>query len=321
MGGGLKAAFLFEQPARLCGTRGLRPIRSWLLLSLAFLGLLLTACTRTAVPFTLPPFPGTVEPTLTLPPPTATAPFGPAVGYDYAVVWIPAGGSLPVRQPAGIAGAQVGTLEADQRGIRLTGNSTFLGSSTWVEVITPEVRGWVNSWNLTQDVSPADFYADARVQSLLERFQQVLLARDGGSLVEVVSPRRGLVLRMDWWNVEVPVSRDLLAGLFVSNQDFDWGESDVAGVPLRGTFREVVLPLLYDVFEGEPEVTCNSLRTGASERIVRWPAEYTNLNFYAFYRPDPLPGSRYNWRTWAVGVEYVEGEPYIAVLVLYHGEI
>ncbi len=282
---------------------------------------LAAACTRSTVPFTLPPLPGTPEPSETVPPPTATPPFGPAMGYDYAVVWVPAGGSLPVRQPAGIAGAQVGALEADQRGIRLTGNSTFLGSSTWVEIVTPQVQGWVNSWNLTQDVAPTDFCADPRVTALLDRFQQVLRNRDGGALFDLVSPRRGLVVRLGWWNVEVVIEREQVSRLFVSSEEYDWGAGEVADVPLRGAFRDVVLPPLQDVLDNQPEVTCNSLRTGATERSPRWPAEYTNLNFYTFYRPDPMPGSRYNWRTWAVGVEYVEGEPYIAVLVLYRGEV
>lgn len=289
---------------------------------LLLLGCLLAAgCSRSPVPFTLPPLPGTPEPSETVPPPTPTSPFGPAMGYDYAVVWVPAGETLPVRHPAGIASAQVGALEADQRGIRLTGNSTFLGSSTWVEILTPQARGWVNSWNLTQDVSPADFCADSRVLSLLDRFQQALRTRDGGALLEVVSPRRGLVVRMSWWQAEVLIAPEQVTGLFVRSEEIEWGEGEVAGVLVRGSFRDVMLPQLQDVFDNQPEVTCNSLRIGATERSPRWPAEYTNLNFYAFYRPDPLPGSRYNWRTWAVGVEYVEGEPYIAVLVLYRGEI
>lgn len=278
-------------------------------------------CTRSSVPFTLPPLSSAEPATLTAPPPTATYPFGPAVGYNYAVVWVPSGETLTVRQPAGIAGAQVGTLEADQRAIRLTGSSTFLGSSTWVEVMTSEVRGWVNSWNLTEDVAPTDFCADPRVEALLERFGRVLTSRDGGGLAEIVSPRRGLIIRRDWWNVEVLFSPDMISGIFISDEAMDWGESDVPGVESRGTFREVIFPALSDVFEDSPEVTCNSLRTGATGRIVRWPVEYSNLNFYAFYRPDTLPGSRYNWQTWAVGIEYVEGQPYIVVLVLYHGEI
>lgn len=301
-----------------------RPMRTgtWSIVRLLVLcGVVAAACRRSPVPFTLPPLPGTPEPTETVPLPTATSPIGPAMGYDYAVVWVPAGGSLPVRQPAGIAGAQVGALEPDQRGVRLTGNSTLLGSSTWVEIVTPEVRGWVNSWNLTQDVSPADFCADGRVGSLLERFRQVLTSRDGGALLEIVSPQRGLVVRLGWWNPEVVIERERVPRLFVSSEEVDWGESEVAGVPVRGPFRDIVLPQLQDVFAGQAEVTCNSLRTGATERSPRWPAEYTNLNFYAFYRPDTLPGSRYNWRTWAVGVEYVEGVPYIAVLVLYRGEL
>jgi hypothetical protein len=122
--------------------------------AVAILGLTLAGCTRAIVPLSFvtrtPPGP-TPAPTRT-PGPTFIAISGDPTGHPYAVVWVPAESSLPVQQPAGIPGLQVGTLAPDQRGIYLTGNSTLLGSSLWVEVLAPGLAG-VNSWYLTEDVS------------------------------------------------------------------------------------------------------------------------------------------------------------------------
>lgn len=288
---------------------------------LALICLSLAACTRASVPFTVLPATvtgaGFASPTPVSP--TRTIPAGPPPGFAYAVVWLPSGEMMAVRQPAGSAGAQVGELASDQRGIQLTGSSTFLGSSTWVEIVAPGVMGWINSWYLTEEVSPTDFCADPQVVEMLSRFVDAIARRDGPALAQVVSPRRGLILRYAWRAPEVAVSAESVASLFVSQQQYEWAESE--GTQVRGTFAEVIVPLLDDVLLQGPEVTCNSLRAGTTGAEVRWPSEYTNLNFQSYFRPDPQPGSLYNWRTWTVGIEYVGGRPYVAVLVMYRGEI
>lgn len=292
----------------------------WILLALA---LTLTGCTRTVIPLTFvtrTPSGPTRTPVPT-PAPTPIMIGGDPTGHRYAVVWVPADGELVVQQPAGAPGQRVGAVRPDQREITLTGNSTLLGSSLWVEIVAPGTAGWVNSWYLTEDVSPAAFCADPQVISLLENLRAAVVARDGRALAAAASPRRGLVIRHDWWNPEVIVPPQDLAGIYSSGTSFHWGVADTASSPVEGPFSEVVAPLLEDVFGGETEVTCNSLRTGTTSREVRWPGEYTNLNFYALYRPALEPGSQLTWHTWAVGVEYVDGLPWVAVLVHYRAEI
>ena len=97
--------------------------------SLALLSVL-SACTRTAIPL------NSDQTAL-----TATAftqqeleasPLETEGGY--AVVWMPLEEKLKVYNPAGIAGNLVDELPYDQGGIHLTGNSTALGSSIWVEI-------------------------------------------------------------------------------------------------------------------------------------------------------------------------------------------
>jgi hypothetical protein len=294
--------------------------------TLAALGLTMLAlagCTRAVIPLTFVTRTPS-GPTRTPLPAPATTPImiaGDPTGHRYAVVWVPADGELVVQQPAGVPGQRVGAVQPDQRGIALTGNSTLLGSSLWVEIVAPGAAGWVNSWYLTEDVAPEAFCDDPQVMTLLEALGSAALARDGGALASLASPRRGIVIRHDWWNPEVVIPAHDLPGIYESDRVFDWGAGDSPGMDVEGTFGEIIAPLLEDVFGGEAEVTCNSVKTGATSGEVRWPGEYANLNFYAFYRPANEPGSQLTWHTWAVGVEYVDGQPWAAVLVHYRAEI
>jgi hypothetical protein len=287
------------------------------------LGVALAACTRSSIPQSLAlatatmASPPTVTPETPIPP---TPPETPSVGA-YAVVWASPEEGLPVLQPAGIAGSEIGRLEADQRGVRLTGTSTVLGSSIWWQLQDPMAGGWVNSWNLTEDMPPDVFCADGRVDALLQTFRQVIQARDGQGLAEMVSRRRGLVVRHDWWNPEVELPEVAVATLFSETTAYDWGMGDASGLAITGSFVDVILPMLDDVLGGDPEVACNRLGWGTTGGTVIWPGELGNLNYYSFYRPDRGPGDGFNWATLAVGVEYVEGQPLVAILVLYRGEI
>jgi hypothetical protein len=287
------------------------------------LGVALAACTRSSISQTLAPATATMASLPTVTPETPippTPPENPSAGA-YAVVWASPEEGLPVLQPAGIAGSEIGRLEADQRGVRLTGTSTVLGSSIWWQLQDPMAGGWVNSWNLTEDVPPDVFCADGRVDALLQTFRQVIQTRDGQGLAEVVSRRRGLVVRHDWWNPEVPLPEVAVASLFSQTTAYDWGMGDASGLAITGSFVDVILPRLDDVLGGDPEVACNRLGWGTTGGTVIWPGELGNLNYYSFYRPDRGPGDGFNWATLAIGVEYVDGQPLVAILVLYRGEI
>ncbi|HEY4665807.1 MAG TPA: hypothetical protein VIH26_00760 [Anaerolineales bacterium] len=286
-----------------------------------WVGLALAACRSSLVEFGIQPAPGTA--TANPVPaasnearsPTAEAP----ADLRYAVVWV--GQGLAVRQPAGITSSEVALLPADQRGIGVTGQSTFLGSSTWLEIFLPEGgTGWVNGYNLTEDVSPEAFCQDPRPIDLANRFILALQGESGLELAQLASPKRGLIIRHDWWNPEVIAELGSLPLLFQDSTELNWGISRDSGIPIIGSFAEVILPQLLDVFPIAPSFSCNRIATGNTAEEVAWPAEYTNLNFISFHRAAPSPSSL-NWRSWALGIEYVNGSPYLAVLVQYRGEI
>jgi hypothetical protein len=299
-------------PVRRAGT----VVAAWLVATAALVG-----CTRASVPVgatidaPLGPTPGGAIPT------GIPYGFGEPTNIQYAVAWVAPDGEVNVRQPAGISGTVLARFPADEREVHLTGNALFLGSSLWVEVDSPAGPGWTNSWYLTEWVPQDDFCADTRIIPLLQAWIGAIEAEDGQALAGLANARRGLILRHDWWNPEVVISPPEIPGLFESRQAMDWGQRDSMGSLVSGTFREVMLPSLQSVFGTAATVTCNSLITGNTARPARWPAEYTNLNYYGFFVPDPSAPNGFNWRAWAVGVEYIQGQPQITLVVQYRGEV
>jgi len=240
---------------------------------------------------------------------------GPGFQFPHAVFGVPAGETLTVRQVAGVAGSDVGHLPHNARGLSLTGNATSLGSSVWVEIVRPEGgTGWVPAVQITQDVPPEAFCGDARIPALLDALRASIAARDAAGLRALVSPRRALTVRLDWWNPEVTLRADALADAFGSDDAGTWGQLP-SGAAITGTFKGVVLPLLDRVAGDDVSYTCNQIVIGSSLREARWPSEYVNLNFYSLHRPAGPTESEFAWSTWLVGVEYVDNQPYISHLV------
>jgi len=284
--------------------------------------LLLNACTRSSIPID-----ATVthdfqavpegEPTIT---PESNREF--VVSGTYAVVWIPEDEQFKLRVPAGISGSIVYTLEYDTRGIHVTGNTTSLGSSLWVEIEGPDGEmGWVNSWNLTEDVGGEAFCTDPRVIRLLEKASEALLKQDAQQLLPLINPRRGLIIRHDWWNPEVSIRSSEMQNIFTSREDRDWGVLRGGDFTISGSFSEIIVPILEDVLSQTPTAVCKEIPSGVTTLPAEWPGEYRNLHFYAFHRPSPEGGNRFDWRTIVFGFEYLQGEPYLTLLVHFHGDI
>lgn len=280
--------------------------------------LLTTACTRQTIPF-LPEAPQETLPTE--PPPAATLLGDYIEAENYSVVWVPEEETLKIHNPAGIAGTVIGELAYDQSGIQLTGGSSSLGSSLWVEIKTLDgTKGWVNEWNLTEAAGSEQFCSDERIPGILTQVIRAIEAQDGQMLAEYVNPDRGLIMRHDWWNPEVIIPYDKVPQLFEDRSKLDWGVISGGDFRIEGSFDELIRPLILEtVTASEPR--CNELPTGTTTRSAIWPTVYTSLNYSAFYRPAPEDGNPFNWRTWAFTFEYIGGRPYLTVLVQFHGDI
>lgn len=240
-----------------------------------------------------------------------------------AVVLVGEDDVLSVRSGAGVGNAVVAELQPHTRNLIPTGGAEASGGQRWLEIRLPDGDvGWVNSYFITEQAAPGDFCDDARVDALLADFELAVKARDGPAFAALTSPHHGLVVRRHWWNPEVRYTRAEVASIFTARAQRDWGVADGTGFPITGSFDDVAVPLFDRLYAGTVTHHCNDIENGsggsAGYRI--WPFEYANINYYVLYRA-ASPAQELDWNTWAVGIEYVDGEPYVAFLVHYQWEI
>ncbi|MFP3854657.1 MAG: hypothetical protein ACLFWD_10240 [Anaerolineales bacterium] len=261
----------------------------------------------TAIPSAAPPNPEEQSPSIGSEDPLAD---------DLAVVWVQPDEVLQLKDSAGIAGTTITTLTYDQQSILPTGVRTSLGSSTWLEVRTStDEIGWLPSWNLTEQVPAAAFCHDPRIGEMLDEFATSLAEEDSGTLRSLLSPKRGLIIRHDPSNPEVRIPEGKLQGIFSDPHVYRWGTRFASQTIIQGSFNEVVVPALLEVLVADPIVACNEVEVGRNADAESLPPMYQNLNFINLYRPASEGGNSFNWRTWVILFEYVEGQPYIALLL------
>ncbi len=286
---------------------------------------LLMACSRSTVPLSVVPTSEVIaDITAITPQPTETAvPFEKyPLQREYAAVWVSKEEGLVVRSEAGISATGVEILPWDSRQIYLTGNRSLLGSSLWVEInINGGITGWVNAWNISEYTPSSQFCEDGRVIDLLDQFQRDFRNHEESALRELISPNRGLTLRLNWYSPDITFSYDKVDSMFTDETEYDWGMMADSGLQIVGPVSEIIQPKVEDVFSGSAERLCNELKWGNTAGEVLWPEELKNLNFYAFYRPAVESGNLFDWRTLAVGIEYVNHQPFIAILVHYSSEL
>lgn len=244
----------------------------------------------------------------------------------YAVAFVGAEGLLNMRAEPGMGSAIVQVLGPETVDLEPTGQRQDTDGMLWLEFRREEgSTGWVSALYLTEQVSSEYFCGDERVQSLLDRFVKAVNDQDGPELARLVSPAHGLTIHHNLWNPGVNFSSaDVLVNLFGSTFDYNWGLQESSGLEIIGPFKEHILPKLQDVTGQQHQRRCNillkDLATGPSAGMVAWPVEYAHLNYFALYRQAPL-SQELDWRTWAVGIEYYEGRPYLAVLIQFSWEI
>ena len=266
----------------------------------------------TAVPFPLPTFTPLSQPTQPVPSSTLD---------EYAVILVAEEDVLNIRSGPGVENAVVGTLGPIETGIMRTGRSSSVGEDLWVEIRNPGGgTGWVNADFLTEYMPPASFCADARVVSLLQNLEKAANSADSELFKSLVSPAHGLDVVYIRDGMVANYSPEEASWAFQSTYDVNWGSSAGSGEPVIGTFPEIILPALQDVFKNET-LACNEVKFGGATYEVKWPSKYANINFYSIYNPGNDPSyDGLDWRTWLAGVEYVDGQPYLFALLNYQWE-
>ncbi|MBE0670249.1 MAG: hypothetical protein IH588_06660 [Anaerolineales bacterium] len=162
---------------------------------------------------------------------------------------------------------------------------------------------------------PPDFCADIRGTELINSFSKAAANKDGALLASLVSPFHGMDIR--YYRDGNVVNYDVEHAKFVFETTFqaDWGLSFGSGEATIGSFQDIILPTLQQVFTPNSLMICGQLQTGGTTYIPEWP--YPEMDYYSVYFPGTDEFGRLDWQTWAVGMDNVDGRPYIAALVRY----
>ena len=249
----------------------------------------------------------------TFAPPTLVPTPAPAKG---AVILLKEGESLNIHLSAGEESKVIGTLPARAAGIPLLGGEELIGEELWVEIqASTGEAGWVNARYLTEYLPAEIFCADPQIQYLLDDFYVALENKDGDLLASLISPTHGLDLRYYRYGTVANYTPEKAGWVFKSDYQVNWGNEPGSGFEKIGSFSEIPLPTLLEVFGADYQLSCNDVGIAASFAPEPWLFEYTNINFYQLFKPGTEEYAQMDWQSWLVGVEYVDGKPYIFALI------
>ncbi len=222
--------------------------------------------------------------------------------------------ALNVRTAPGITNPLSGSLAYTMTDINKLGPPSMVGTAEWWQIRkVGGVTGWVNAAYLTEYIPSATFCADNDVKTLLADLSTAIKTANGTALAALVSPKHGLDVRLVANNNPVNYDKANAASIFDSNAVQNWGAAAGSdAIKVSGTFTDVMQPKLLDVYNASFELSCNDTsKVGPTNQT--WPSAYATINFYSVYKP--ATGDAKDWRNFFVGVEYVDGQPYLFSLV------
>ena len=153
---------------------------------------------------------------------------------------------------------------------------------------------------------------------MVVEFESALLTSDGALLASLVSPVHGVDVRLFRNGRIVNYDQGRAKLVFASTDPVDWGAAPGSGLEARGSFREVVLPELLDVFSKDCTLACNELVVGGTTYEASWP--YQGVDFYSVHIPGSHAYGGLDWHTWLLGVHYVDAEPLLYAIMQFKWE-
>ena len=240
---------------------------------------------------------------------------------EAAVILVGGGDTLNLRAGAGVENSIITEVPYNATGLLRTGVTAFSGEDLWAEVRTSTGEtGWVNARYLTEYVSPERFCRDPQVQFLFDNLLVALESENGELFSSLVSPRHGLDLRYFHHGTLANYTTEEATWVFQSSYEVVWGNAGGSGLEVKGTFSEIPLPRLREVFGAAYELYCNDVGQLNAFAQQPWLPEYKNINFYQVFKPGTETYGGLDWRAWLVGVEYVSGKPYLFALTSFEWE-
>jgi hypothetical protein len=160
-------------------------------------------------------------------------------------------------------------------------------------------------------VSHEAFCADTRVPALIEQLKASVNQSNGDMFAALVSPPNGVNVRLWAYSYEVNFNPANARNVFTSTDSYNWGGGP-SGTPDIGSFKDIIQPRLLEVLNAPNlETYCDDL-TKVFPLSNPWP--YPNIRYYNLYKP-ATSGTDFDFRTWLIGFEYINNQPYLHSMV------
>lgn len=187
-----------------------------------------------------------------------------------------------------------------------TGVTPATGDSTAVPGITPAAP-----------TPAANFCQDSQVTALIDSFKKAIATADGALLASLVSPKSGMDVAFYHNGNVINYDQEHAKFLFETTYQADWGAQPASGQETVGSFHDIVVPELVKSFNQPYTLYCNELKYGGASYPVKFPYQ---KDFYSIYYPGTEANGNMDWHTWVMGIEYVNGKPYVYALTQFFWE-
>ena len=165
--------------------------------------------------------------------------------------------------------------------------------------------------------NPSSICNDPQVTALIDSFKSAVLNSNGPLLSSLVSPARGMDVAFFRDGTVITYDQEHAKFLFETTFQVDWGAEPGSGAAKKGSFHDVVVPRLKESFNQAYTLHCNELSHGGASYELKWPYQG---EFYSVYFPGTEANGNMDWHTWVMGIEYVNGKPYIYALMQFFWE-
>ena len=157
---------------------------------------------------------------------------------------------------------------------------------------------------------------DPQATALIDSLKTAMLASNGELFGSLVSPN-GMEVRYLRDGNAVTYTPEQAKFLFETTFEVDWGAEPGSGQDKVGSFHDVIVPSLVEIFTQPYALHCNEIPHGGATYNITWPYEG---DYYSIYFPGTEANGNLDWHTWVVGIEYVNNKPYLYAMLQFFWE-
>jgi hypothetical protein len=189
--------------------------------------------------------------------------------------------------------------------------------STAIPTFTPIAFTAIPTNTSTLTPAASSFCTDPQVTALINSLKSSMLTSNGELLGSLVHPSRGMDVRYFRDGRVVNYTADRAKFLYETDFVVNWGAEPGSGLDKEGSFHDVIVPDLVEVFNQPYSLHCNELKHGGATYELEFPYDG---NFYSVFFAGTDEFGFLDWHTWAIGIDYLNNKPYIYALMQYFWE-